>query len=456
MRPLVIKLSSIGIVCLLLLIPLSLIKNTIHTREYTRQEVISEIAQSTSIDQTITGPLLVLPYVKSVVIKRKNTLNEEYEEATEVKGKLYFLPKNLKLISHLSTSKKYRGIYSANLYRSNNEIFATYELPENYGVTDDFENYQFLSPFITIGVSDSRGIESIPTASIGGDEYKASPGTNISVLKQGFHINLDKILPEKKIDVMIPIVLRGTNQFNVLPIGENNKVVMTSEWLHPHFLGHALPTKTEVTDAGFKAIWETNDFSTNLSQIFEHCSKTTSCDDFFNRSSGVKLIDPVDQYVKTSRSTKYALLFILLTFMCFFLFEVLKQIPIHPIQYGLIGLSLAIFYLLLLSLSEHVSFWVAYSLSALACIAIIGTYVSALLKNLSRTLSFSVALGILYILLYIILSSEDYALLFGSMLMFSLLSTFMILTRKVDWYSMQSLFITPTEEERINKLDSQD
>lgn len=168
----------------------------------------------------------------------------------------------------------------------------------------------------------------------------------------------------------------------------------------------------------------------------ERCAFGTQCQDFNGRSFGVSFIDPVDQYLKSDRAIKYALLFIGLTFAGFFLFEVLKSLSVHPIQYGLVGVALAFFYLLLLSLSEHLGFALAYGVSAAACVGLIGFYVSHVLHSWRNGALFAIALAALYGLLYGLLSAEDYALLMGSLLLFGLLGVFMVLTRKLDWYGI--------------------
>ena len=148
----------------------------------------------------------------------------------------------------------------------------------------------------------------------------------------------------------------------------------------------------------------------------------------------MSFVDPVDQYLKSERAIKYALLFIALTFAGFFLFEVLRNLSVHPIQYALVGAALALFYLLLLSLSEHIGFGLAYLLSAGGCVLLIGFYLCNVLHSSVRGFGFAGGLAVLYALLYGLLSAEDYALLMGALLLFALLGVFMMLTRRLDWY----------------------
>ena len=159
-------------------------------------------------------------------------------------------------------------------------------------------------------------------------------------------------------------------------------------------------------------------------------------DEMLSRHFGVSFVDPVDQYLRSERAIKYALLFIALTFGGFFLYEVLRQLAGHPIQYGLVGSALAVFYLLLLSLSEHIGFNAAYAVSAAACVGLVSYYIGHVLRSLVRGAGFAAGLATLYGLLFCLLNAEDYALLLGSILVFTLLATVMVLTRRVDWFSL--------------------
>jgi inner membrane protein len=152
--------------------------------------------------------------------------------------------------------------------------------------------------------------------------------------------------------------------------------------------------------------------------------------------AGIALVDPVNIYSKADRATKYGLLFVALTFVGFFLFELLKRLPIHPIQYGLVGLALAIFFLLLVSLSEHIAFGMAYLIASAACIGLLGLYLSAVLRSRARGASFAAMLAVLYAALYGLLASEDNALVLGTALLFVSLATLMLATRRVDWYQV--------------------
>lgn len=231
--------------------------------------------------------------------------------------------------------------------------------------------------------------------------------------------------------------IQGTGEFHVMPVGRESQISLSSNWASPSFMGQYLPVAHTIAAAGFTAQWSTSFFSTNLEETLRRCAdSSTARSEFNSRLLGVSLIEPVDQYLKTERAIKYALLFISLTFAGFFLFEVLKKLSIHPIQYALVGAALALFYLLLLSLSEQVGFGIAYLLSSGACVGLIGFYVGSILRSGWRGLGFAGMLTTLYGALYALLGADDYALLMGSALLFGLLAVVMVLTRNVDWFSL--------------------
>jgi len=233
-------------------------------------------------------------------------------------------------------------------------------------------------------------------------------------------------------------------------VGRDSRVELSSDWPHPSFVGEYLPASREVGGAGFSALWQTSFFATDMEQVLQACVTRNDCKGLGARHFGVSFVDPVDQYLKTERAIKYALLFIGLTFAVFFLFEVLKRMAVHPMQYALVGMSLALFYLLLLSLSEHLSFVWAYTIAATACVALIGFYVSHVLHSALRGGAFAGLLALLYALLFGLLGAEDYALLLGSVLVFAVLAGFMLLTRKLDWYGVGRSLGRTAEQTELN------
>lgn len=435
-KALLFKLLTIGLLTLLLLIPLGMIGNSIEERQRYSKSVIDDLAKSLSYSQTLTGPVLVIPYRKTEYISRLNERNERITDERNVEGELYFLPELLRIDSKMNTELRSRGIYRAHLYHTKNILDGKFILPPDFGITDDINHYAFEPAYIAFGISDIRGIENSLNLQWNEQTLAAQPGAQLKILGNGIHVKLGRLQADNSYDFSLALQLQGTGQFNLVPLGKETHLTMESDWPHPSFTGDFLPVEHSVRNTGFNARWQTSYFSTNLQEHFFRCHQHNECASFEQSKLGVNLIDPINHYVKSDRAIKYSLLFIALTFAAFFLFEILKRLQVHPIQYALVGLALAFFYLLLISLAEHLGFALAYAISATACVSLIGFYTSYVLQSIARSLGFTAALALLYALLYGLLRAEDYALLMGSILLFAMLGTFMALTRKIDWYNL--------------------
>ncbi|WP_339905585.1 cell envelope integrity protein CreD [Pseudomonas guineae] len=433
------KLGAIALLILLLLIPLSMIGGLVSERQHQRAEVLQDIARSSSYRQQLTGPILVMPYTKVWhQWKTHAKTGERYQEEQKSRGRLYFLPERFVLNGTVTTEERARGIYKALLYRSDNQISGAFKLPARLGLGDELGLYQFDRPFLSIGISDIRGISNDLQLRFNGASLGFAPGSADERLGAGVHAPLPMLDSQggQTLEFAFDLKLQGTEQLSITPVGRDSRVELSSSWPHPSFIGEYLPSSREVSDKGFNAHWQTSFFATNLEEALADCVRGDSCNALTERHFGVSFVDPVDQYLKTERAIKYALLFIGLTFAVFFLFEVLKRMAVHPVQYALVGMSLALFYLLLLSLSEHLSFATAYVIAATACVALIGFYVSHVLHSALRGGVFALLLAALYGLLFALLNAEDYALLMGSILVFGVLTGVMVLTRKLDWYGV--------------------
>ncbi|MFI8481768.1 cell envelope integrity protein CreD [Pseudomonas sp. NPDC078700] len=438
-RPLYFKLGAIALLVVLLVIPLLMIGNLVSDRQSQRDEVVQDIARSSSFAQQLTGPILVVPYTQAKRgWKTNKKTGERYWDEWRVRGRLYFLPDQFSLNGTMRTELRSRGIYQARLYHSDNRITGSMSLPANYDVSDKIEDYSFEQPFLSVGISDIRGINNDLKLELNGQRLSFQPGSGEPILGSGVHVPLPVLNIDKAqtLNFAFDLKLQGTGSLQVTPIGRDSVVELSSDWPHPSFSGLYLPTERSVSAQGFKAKWHTSFFATNMAEVLANCGSGGDCQALKSRSMGVSFIDPVDQYLKAERSIKYALLFIALTFAAFFLFEVLKRMAVHPMQYALVGLALALFYLLLISLSEHIGFAVAYAISAGSCVALISFYVSYVLRSAARGIGFGLLLGMLYAMLYGLLSAEDYALLMGSVLVFAVLGSFMVLTRNLDWYGV--------------------
>ncbi|MCO7520588.1 MULTISPECIES: cell envelope integrity protein CreD [unclassified Pseudomonas] len=428
------KLGLIAVLILLLLIPLLMIGGLIDERQALRDGVLRDIAQSSSFDQQITGPLLVVPYRK---YERRwiDKDGQSVQETSTVTGNLYFLPETFEADVGVDTELRARGIYQARLFHAKSRISGRFKLPERWGIDKDYQDYRFDKPYLAVGISDIRGIENGLELTFDEQRLPFEAGTGLDWLRGGVHVGLPQVDGQQAREFAygFDLALQGTGQLHVLPVGRSSSVDMRANWPHPSFIGSYLPSRRAIDDQGFSAHWQTSFFATNLEDALRQCVGAQQCADFTGPTFGVSFVDPVDQYLKSERAIKYALLFIALTFAGFFLFEVLKHLSVHPVQYILVGVALAFFYLLLLSLSEHLGFALAYGLSASACVLLIGFYLAHVLRSLGRGVGFAAGLAALYAMLYGLLSAEDYALLMGSLLCFGLLGVFMVLTRRLDW-----------------------
>jgi inner membrane protein len=435
------RIGVILFLTLLLLLPMARIRGLIHERQMLRDQVVQDVARSSAYSQTVTGPVLIVPYTR--------TIHEELFDAAaravvpttrEVAGELRLLPVVLDLSGQLATEERQRGIYRARVFNNEMKITGRFEVPPHFGIAGDVGDYRFAAPHLALGISDVRGIGNALTLQANGASIPFEPGTGTGLLSAGVQapLGMQAAAVVQALQFDIAISLQGTGEFNIAPTGRETHVKLASDWPHPSFTGEFLPRAREIGGKGFTAEWQTSFFATNMEEALARChddakDEGASCRDFRTRTLGVSFIDPVDQYLQSERATKYAFLFIGLTFAGFFLMEVLRRCTVHPVQYGLVGLALAMFFLLLLSFSEHIGFAGAYLLSAAACVSLIGYYVAHVLANRAQGAAFAAALAALYGLLYGILRSEDYALLMGSLLVFGLLTAVMVLTRRVSW-----------------------
>lgn len=435
----ILKIAAILFLTLVLMLPMAHIRALIKERQALRDQVLEDVARSDAHAQTITGPVLIVPYTRTLREQQLDSQQRPVTVAREVSGELRLLPELLGVEGTLRTEERQRGIYRARIFRADAQLAGRFDVPPHYGITEDVASYRFGRMHLALGISDIRGIGNALTLRAAGVDTPFQPGTGTALLNSGVQAPLpDATLDQpRSISFEVALSLAGTGDFRITPVGRETNVRLASDWPHPGFTGQFLPREREISAGGFTATWQTSFFATNMQETLARCGQSAdACIDFHDRSFGVSFVDPVDQYLKSERAAKYALLFIGLTFAGFFLTEVLRRVSVHPVQYGLVGAALAMFFLLLLSFSEHIGFAAAYAVSATACVGVITFYVSHVLESRPQGLGFGLALAALYGLLYGILSSEDYALLMGSLLVFGLLAAVMVLTRRVSWNEM--------------------
>jgi len=451
------KLISIGILILLLLIPKSMINDLIIEREERMQGTVREVTDKWSRSQTVSGPYLIVPYKKIIEIID----NGEKSFETVIKHAT-FLPDELDINSIIIPEERYRGIFKVIVYRAQLTLNGKFPQPDFSKWDIRQEDILWSKAVLNLGLSDLRGIEKEVSLQQGDKSHSFSPGVSEGALTDaGINLSLESTIDhfhESKFTINIP--LKGSQRLFFVPLGKNTEVKMTSEWKDPSFTGSFLP-EHDIRDNQFEATWKVLHFNRNFPQSWINQNyyidednyrdevidlaynypgaATPSKNDIGSSKFGVNLLVAADHYQKSLRSSKYGILIITLSFLMFFLIEVTQKLRIHAFQYILIGLALMIFYTLLLSISEHLGFNLAYWISCLSVIGLISFYSSVVLSNRKLGYLLAGSLIMIYGFLFIIIQIETYALLVGSVGLFLILTLTMYYTRKISWYRTKNI-----------------
>lgn len=442
------KVLIVFLLTIALLIPLALIESQIAERKSLQYGVTQSIADSFASSQRILGPLLVVNYVESIKVREKDVATGKEVERTHVtSGQHVILPDALKVVGKAGVSTRYRGIYSAQTFEYDGALEGTFVIPKRFGVGEDTatRTVKITETFLSLGISDVRGIRVAPVLRWNDQDIAFAESTKLGFVDAGINAPLSNLAEGKEYSFQFNLKLAGTDSLSVVPTGKTTAVTLNSSWPHPSFTGRYLPLERNISDRGFDAKWQTSHLATNMptqiARAAEARAANTGPSGF--DSFDVSFFEPVNIYLQAERAVKYGILFVVLTFVAFFLLEILQRLQIHAMQYLFVGLALAIFFLLLISLSEHLAFGWAYLIAAASCTVLQGFYVSYVLRSKLRGATFAAALATLYGFMYMLLRSEDMAFLLGSILMFSALALVMIFTRKVDWYRLPARVTTP-------------
>ncbi len=421
-RSVTIKLLSIGFLILILLIPASMIEGLISDRQYASESAILEVSSKWGERQLVAGPILSLPYKKYVKNAEGNII-----EVTEY---IHFLPETLKIQGTISPEKRHRGIYDVVVYTASLTIEGEFPTLDVENLNVDSANVIWKDARLNLGITDMRGIQKSIAVQWNDAEHIFDPSlSNSEVLQTGVSASVPVTWKRDAYSFGLSITLNGSGELNVLPLGKVTTLDLQAPWTTPKFDGSFLPDEYTISENGFEAHWEVLHLNRNYPQKWIGTDHTVEYSEF-----GVDLLLPVDQYQKSMRSAKYAIMFIALTFMILFFTEVLNRKRIHPFQYILTGLALCIFYLLLLSLSEHIGFNAAYIVSSIAILTMVTAYAATIFKHRKLTLLTGGIIFLLYAFLFTTLQLQDYALLMGSLGLFFVMAVIMYLSRKVDWY----------------------
>ncbi len=427
---------AVGLVALAILMPLNMISGLVAERQQNHRQAIADMSATSTTAQQVIGPVLVIPCRETYQVQYQDQTSDlpQWRAATRDCTR-YALPTILTIKGALDGDIRSRGIHDALFYTSDLAVQAQFTVPERFGSGEARSSVELGSARLGVGVRDTRGILNVPSLLVDKRKVDFAPGAGLPVLGNGIHAELGKVLANQSIAVAFAVQLRGLEELRVVPLGRQTEVELSSKWPHPSFIGRFLPTARKISQQGFEAQWSTSQFSTGLVEIFSrHFGDTTASSEIDDVAFGVTLMDPVDIYTQTDRATKYAFLFVALTFIALLGTELARGLQLHPVQYTLVGVALAMFFLLLLSLAEHIGFALAYVVAAVGSITLLGFYLRHSLRSFAIGTGFVVTLSVLYGLLYGLLNSEDYALLAGSVFVFVVLAILMIVTRKVDWF----------------------
>jgi inner membrane protein len=400
----------IAFLVLLLLIPTSFIQDLIRERQNRLHEASDEISSKWAGSQTIAGPLICIPYMQTEKDSKGNLL--------QVKEYAYFLPEDLKVTGTLQPEQRSRGIYKVIVYTSDINITGSFG---NFDLTKlgiDPSRALTSEAFVIFSLNDIRGIK---------EEMKIPGKSEGSLFKSSLtaKINLSELNSATSKSFSMKLNLRGSHALNFQPFGKRTEVNLSSPWDSPSFNGNYLPDSRTVSEKGFTANWKILYINRNYPQQW-----TGEKIDLEASSFGVDLLIPVDSYLKTERSVKYALLCIILTFTAFLLIELIYNKSIHAFQYILVGFALCLFYTLLLSISEYLGFNVSYLIAAIATIAMITIFVRSVFGSAKIATFIGLTLVFMYGFTFILIQSQDYALLMGSIGLFLILGLIMYFSRK--------------------------
>lgn len=421
------KAVTVGVIVLLLMIPLVLLLGLISERAGLREQAYAKVAEGWGGEAVLGGPMLVVP------IEREIT---EGSKIRKVRSSLYLLPATLDVDVQLKldSEPRYVGIYGVPVYLATVDISGRFDPRALQPLLQEPDTtYLWEQSRLRLPLSQVRSLREVRQARFADQDLVLGPAGPGMYRGVEARLDLTRLMEGGERAFHFQTVVAGSRGLSVLPVGSRTSVKLESDWPHPSFQGAFLPVEREISAAGVQARWQVLELNRSYGQAWEEFANASSLLD--ESAFGVGLYQPVDIYQRGERAVKYAVLFIALTFLTFFAWEQLSAIRIHPLQYLLVGLALSVFYLLMIALSEHLAFAWAYLLSALALVLLIGIYIAGAFGSSARGAVVGRAMGGMYGLLYMLLLSEDYALLMGAITLFVALAAVMLVTRKIDWYA---------------------
>jgi inner membrane protein len=450
----VVKLTAIGFLILILLIPQSWIESIIQERQQRADAVVTEITSKWSGKQTLSGPVLVIPFTH----REKIDKGKQGVEIREWKQDAFFLPESLAVLGSVTPELLHRGIFDAAVYESSLQFTAQFTKPDFTRLNIPEKDVHWREARMVLGISDLRGITNNPGFTLNNQTFPSEPTQQIgystvtnhkgitdegvyadhAVYNNSSDTNSKGIVASLAIQqpedlagtATIKLNLKGSTQLYFVPIGKNTEVKVEGAWPDPKFDGEFLPESRTLSDTSFSATWKILHYNRPFAQAWTGANAALTGSDF-----GTNLLIPVDQYQKSTRTAKYGVLIIMLTFISLFLVEIIRKVRIHSFQYLLIGVALTIYYTLLLSFSEHVGYNIAYGISSLATVVLLSLYSKTFLHQWSMVSFFATIISFFYIFIFVIIQLQDYSLLIGSIGLFCVIAVIMYFSRRIKWYA---------------------
>jgi inner membrane protein len=470
------KILSLGAVGFLLFIFLIQIQHIIFERQQYRDQAVGSVSQTVAGSQTLLGPIVHMACTET---REKKVKDADGTRSVEEQDDhlLTATPLSLHVQANVQVEPRSRSIYNAHVLSSKAILKAQFipgDALKPKAVRAN-SRMQCGSPILMVSMDDPRGIRSA-SVKINGQEQALKAGTFHPTYKRGMHLQLPPALATSAVawDVEIAIDYVGTKQLGIVPLGETTTVRMESNWPHPSFTGRFAPSQRSIkVNQGFEANWRLTSVATDAAEAIK--MNKPLCGNFAQESAAaasaaaaanaptftgcvesmnVGFVEPINFYSLSDRASKYGLLFVALTFVGLGLFEVMKQLRVHPLQYLLAGAAICTFFLLLVSLSEHIGFMLAYASGASATVLLLTYYARFMLGSWARSLPFGLGMGLLYSMLYVLLQLEQTALAVGSVALFAVLAVVMVCTRKIDWYALLATPAKPLPASDIPAADA--
>ncbi len=428
----VLRVLFIGFVMLLLQIPIGMIGSQVYERQMTRDQAFEDITGKWGRQQTIAGPRLVVPYYEINSWENPKGVIEKVKQVRHA----VFLPEALNVDIRVENESRYRGLFEVPVYHASIELDGTFTRPDlaHWGI--DAALIIWDKAQLAVGIADARAIQGQVQLEWNGRAHKFEPGAGkVDPDASGLHVPLLDLGQAEAFDFRVSLALNGSAGLFVAPMAEQTRLSIQSDWPHPSFDGYRLPNHREIGESGFGASWSISHISRNYPQ--QWLDREVSDKKIGASVVGVDFVAPVDNYRMVERSIKYAVLFLLLTFVAIWLFEVIARVRVHLMQYLLLGLAMCLFYLLLLALSEHIGFVWAYVIASVAVVLKIGLYAKAVLKTTKRAALIGGGIAAMYLYLFSLLHEQSYSMLSGAIGVFLVLASAMYVTRNIDWYTLR-------------------